>query len=171
MRLKRQLKASLHLSMFALHLENATSAQVVLRKLPATIHWLLEQCVFPSFMQHQLTKLSASGQELGGPMHVVGSEDHVDVSGPCLDPLPILLGEATGDRHLQARSGLLQGLQVAQGPVEPVVGVLTDAAGVEDDHVGFGLGYGRHHPVSLEQACDSLAVMLVHLAPVGAHGV
>jgi hypothetical protein len=35
-RLKRQLKASLHLSMFALHLENETSAQVVLRKLPAT---------------------------------------------------------------------------------------------------------------------------------------
>ena len=120
---------------------------------------------------HHRAVFPGLGQELGGPMHVVGSEDHVDVSGPCLDPLPILLGEATGDRHLQARSGLLQGLQVAQGPVEPVVGVLTDAAGVEDDHVGFGLGYGRHHPVSLEQACDSLAVMLVHLAPVGAHGV
>ncbi|MAT98943.1 MAG: hypothetical protein CL608_17505, partial [Anaerolineaceae bacterium] len=61
----------------------------LLRKLPATVHWLLEQVVFPSFMQHQLLKLSASGQELGGSM-LFGRR--IGFSGTPSDLLPLDLG-------------------------------------------------------------------------------
>ena len=54
-------------------------------------------------------------------------------------------------------------------PVELVVGVLTDAARVEHDDVGRLEIVGRLHAVGDEQARDPLGVVLVHLAPVGAH--
>jgi hypothetical protein len=62
----------------------------LLRKLPACIHWLLEQVVFPSFMQHQLLKLSASGQELGGAM--LFGDARIGFSGTPSDLLPLDLG-------------------------------------------------------------------------------
>ena len=61
-----------------------------LRDLPATIHHLLENVVFPSFMQHQLLKLSASGQELGGSM-LFGRR--LGFSGTPSDLLPLDLGQ------------------------------------------------------------------------------
>jgi len=61
----------------------------LLRKLPACIHHLLEQVIFPSFMQHQLLKLSASGQELGGSM-LFGRR--IGFSGTPSDLLPLDLG-------------------------------------------------------------------------------
>ena len=57
-------------------------------------------------------------------------------------------------------------LEVTEGPVELVVGILTDAAGVEDDHVGIGDVVDAVHPVGLEQAGDPLRVVLVHLTAV-----
>ena len=61
----------------------------LLRKVPAVIHWLLEQVTFPSFMQHQRLKLSASGQELGGSM-LFGKR--IGFSGTPSDLLPLDLG-------------------------------------------------------------------------------
>ena len=52
--------------------------------------------------------------------------------------------------------------------VQPVVGVLTDAAGVEDDHVGVVDVVGRHQAVGFEDAGQALGVVLVHLAAEGA---
>ena len=69
--------------------EQMTKLYQLLRKLPACIHWLLEQVTFPSFMQHQLRKLSASGQELGGDM-LFGNR--LGFSGTPSDLLPLDLG-------------------------------------------------------------------------------
>ncbi len=61
--------------------------------------------------------------------------------------------------------------KVAEVAVELVVGVLPDAAGVEHDHVGVVEPVGGLHAVGLEQPGEPLRVVLVHLAPVGAHDV
>ena len=53
--------------------------------------------------------------------------------------------------------------------VELVVGVLADAARVEHDDVGGREIVGRLHALGREQARDALGVVLVHLAPEGAH--
>ena len=111
------------------------------------------------------------GQEFGGPVHVVGSEDDVDMGGPLLDLVPVLLGEATSDGHLDVGTFGLQGLEVPEGPVELVVGVLPDAAGVQHDDVGLVLRCRRDHAVGFQEPGDPLAVVLVHLAPVGTYGV
>ena len=83
--------------------------------------------------------------------------------------LAVLLGEAAADRDLQVGPLLLQRLQVAEVAVELVVGVLPDAAGVEHDDVGRVEVVGRLHALGREQSGDPLGVVLVHLAPVGAH--
>jgi hypothetical protein len=61
----------------------------LLRKLPMAIHWYLEQCVFPTYTQHQHIKLSASGQELGSEMLF---PSRVGFSGTPSDLLPLDLG-------------------------------------------------------------------------------
>ena len=61
----------------------------LLRKQPTTIHWYLENVIFPSFMQHQRLKLSASGQELGGSMLF---SRRLGFSGTPSDLLPLDLG-------------------------------------------------------------------------------
>ena len=99
---------------------------------------------------------------------VVGAEHHVDVAGALHDELTVLLGETPADRDLEPRLRLLQRLEPAEMPVELVVGVLPDAARVEDDDVGGLEVVGGLHPVGREQARDALRVVLVHLAPVGA---
>ena len=109
-------------------------------------------------------------------VHVVGAEYDVDVRRPSGGRAsPVLLGQAAGDHDLAlppvGRAGVLPALQVAEVAVQLVVGVLPDAAGVEDDDVGVVERTGRHQPVLLEQAGDALGVVLVHLASEGADDV
>ena len=106
-----------------------------------------------------------------GVGQVVGAEHDVDVAGPRHDLVPVLLGEAATDRDLQVGTALLQRLERAEMAVELLVGVLADAAGVEDDDVGVFEAGRRLHPVGREHAGDPLGVVLVHLAPVGADEV
>ena len=67
----------------------------LLRKQPSTIHWYLENVVFPSYMQHQKLKLSASGQELGGEMLFAR---RIGFSGTPSDLLPLDLGRCGYER-------------------------------------------------------------------------
>ena len=67
----------------------------LLRKQPTTIHWYLENVIFPSFMQHQRLKLSASGQELGGSMLF---SRRLGFSGTPSDLLPLDLGRCGYER-------------------------------------------------------------------------
>ena len=110
-------------------------------------------------------------QELGGPVHVVGAEHDVDVGRLVDDEVAVLLGQAAADHDLHVGPPLLEGLELTEVAVELVVGVLADAAGVEHHHVGIVDAGGRAQAVGLEQAGDALGVVLVHLAPEGAHHV
>jgi hypothetical protein len=58
-------------------------------KLPDVIHWYLNEFIFPAYMRHQVIKLSASGQELGGDMLF---SRRIGFSGTPSDLLPIELG-------------------------------------------------------------------------------
>jgi hypothetical protein len=120
---------------------------------------------------HRAARLPRGVQQLDGPVHVVGAHDDVDVTGPGLDEVAVLLGQAAAHDDLEPGPGVLLRLQVTELAVELVVGVLTDAAGVEDHHVGVVLGRGGHEAVGLQQPGEPLGVVLVHLAPVGADGV
>ncbi len=109
--------------------------------------------------------------ESRGAVHVVRTQDDVDVGRPGPNQLAIFLGEAARHDELHRRMLVLEALQMAEIAVEPVVGVLADAARVQDDDVGVGLRGGRHQAVGLEQTRDALGVVFVHLAPEGAHDV
>ena len=63
----------------------------LLRLLPDLIHWYLEQFIFPSEMRHQVVKLQASGQDLGGEMLF---PIRLAFSGTPSTLLPYELGEA-----------------------------------------------------------------------------
>ena len=52
--------------------------------------------------------------------------------------------------------------------VQLVVSIFANAASIEHEHVGFIFRRGLVHAVGVEQAGDSLRIVLVHLAPVGA---
>src|SRR5215831_3584507 len=59
--------------------------------------------------------------------------------------------------------------QLAEVSVQPVVRVLPHRAGVEDDHVRDLITVGTLVSRLLEQACQALGVVEVHLAPKGAN--
>jgi thiol-disulfide isomerase/thioredoxin len=61
----------------------------LLRKLPDLIHWYLNEFIFPTHMRFQHTKISASGQDIGGNMLF---PRRVGFSGTPSDLLPIELG-------------------------------------------------------------------------------
>ena len=75
-------------------------------------------------------------EQLGGPTDVVGAEHHVDVGRPLDDEVAVLLGQAPADHDLQVGAIGLERLELPEVAVELVVGVLADAARVEDDDVG-----------------------------------
>ena len=110
-------------------------------------------------------------EQLGGAVDVVRAHHDVDVAGLWRDDVAVLLGEAAGHDDLAAVALRLPRLQVAEVAVQLVVGVLADAARVQHDDVGVGLGRRGDHPVGLEQSGDALGVVLVHLTAERAHEV
>ena len=110
-------------------------------------------------------------KQLSSPVHVVSAEHYVDMASSMLDLVTVLLGQTAPYRHLNLRALGLQCLEVAESSVELVVGVLPDAAGVEHDDVGLFHRSRWDHAFGLQQAGNPLAVVLVHLAPIGANGV
>ena len=58
--------------------------------LPDTIHWYLENFIFPAHMRNQIIKLSACGQEIGGDMIF---SKRIGFSGTPSDLLPLELGK------------------------------------------------------------------------------
>eukprot|EP00759_Apiculatamorpha_spiralis_P019752 PhF_6_TR25516/c0_g1_i1/m.35642 len=59
------------------------------RRMPQVVHFYLGEFVFPTFMRHQVTKLSASGQELGGDALF---PSRIGFSGTPSNLLPIEMG-------------------------------------------------------------------------------
>ena len=87
-------------------------------------------------------------EEGGRVGKVVRAEHDVDVPGALRDQLAVLLGQTASHRDLQVGPRCLERLQPAELAVELVVGVLTDAAGVEHHHVGVVEIVGRTMPCS-----------------------
>ena len=111
----------------------------LLRKLPACLHWLLEQVVFPSFMQHQLLKLSASGQDLGGEM-LFGQR--IGFSGTPSDLLPLDLGRCGYEKGSDGKM-----LHVLTDP---------DVVSVEIARVGWTVSSLLRHVASAEPRLHAL---------------
>ena len=119
--------------------EQMTKLYELLRKLPACIHWLLEQVVFPSFMQHQLCKLSASGQELGGSMLF---DRRIGFSGTPSDLLPLDLGRCGYERGSDGKM-----LHVLTDP---------DVVGIEIARAGWTVKSLLRHVASAEPRVNAL---------------
>ena len=73
---------------------------------------------------------------------VVGAEDDVDPRRLLRDGVAVLLRQAAADGDLHAGPLRLDRREVAEVAVEPVVGVLADGAGVEDDDTSGLLAVG-----------------------------
>ena len=103
---------------------------------------------------------------IGGSFAVLMRIHLVDPGGALGDLGPLHLGQAAAHRDLHAVLLLRQ--QVAQVPVQPVGRVLADRAGVEHDQVGRAARRRALVAGVLKQARDTLGIVHVHLAPVGA---
>eukprot|EP01059_Diplonema_ambulator_P011882 TRINITY_DN2195_c0_g1_i1.p1 TRINITY_DN2195_c0_g1~~TRINITY_DN2195_c0_g1_i1.p1 ORF type:complete len:3611 (+),score=1490.67 TRINITY_DN2195_c0_g1_i1:684-11516(+) len=80
--------------------EEVTKLYQLLKRTPEVIHWYLDNIVFPDCMRHQATKMSASGQELGGTM-IFGRR--IGFSGTPSDLLPDELGKCDYERCTDGR--------------------------------------------------------------------
>ena len=103
--------------------------------------------------------------------HIVGTEHGVDPGRPLQHLVPVLLRQATAHGDLQVRPLLLQGPQLTEVAIKPVVGVFPYAAGVENYDVSVLDAVRHHHPFGFEQAGQALGIVLVHLAAESAHQV
>jgi len=83
----RMLKASNNEQMKALY--------KLLRYLPELLHYHLTENIFPTYLRHQVVKLSASGQELGSDMLF---PQRIGFSGTPSDLLPVDLGRCQYER-------------------------------------------------------------------------
>ena len=74
-------------------------------------------------------------QQIRQRAQIVGPEHHIHPRRPVDDDGLVLLGQASSDRDLKVRVGLLQRPQMPEVPVQPVVCVLPYSACVEHDQV------------------------------------
>ena len=87
---------------------------------------------------NDLAVFTSLAQKLGGAMHIVRAEDHVNMTGLLGHEVFVLLRQAPCNSDLQVGSTRLFRFQIAEHGVELVVGVLANAARVEHDHIGVG---------------------------------
>ncbi len=120
-------------------------------------------------LEHRPSPSSRLVQQQTDAADVVGPEDGVEKRRPFQQRLAVLLGEAAADGDLHAGSLLLDRLQMAEVPVQLVVGVLADAARVEHDDVRLVEDLGTRQSLRGEHRRDAFGVVLVHLAPEGAN--
>ncbi len=76
-----------------------------------------------------------------------GPERDVDERIELEDPLALRLRVAAADGDHALRVGLLQRPRLRQMRGKPLVGLLADRAGVEDDHVRLVLGPASPRPI------------------------
>ncbi|CAB4876792.1 unannotated protein [freshwater metagenome] len=88
-----------------------------------------------------------SAQQAGGGANVVGAKDDVDEPGPLDNGLTILLGHATTNGDLHVGATLLKSLELPEGGVEALIGILTNRAGVEENDVGLLPGLHRNETI------------------------
>ena len=75
-------------------------------------------------------------------MHIVGTENDIDVASLLLDQLAVFLCQAPANHNLQVGFLRLQGLQVPERPIQLVVSILANTTRVEQDNIGVSLIVG-----------------------------
>ena len=91
------------------------------------------------------------------------AESDVDKRIALEQPIPLRLGVAAADGDDRLWVARLRGARVPEVRCEPLVGLLADRAGVEDEHVGLLERRGLSEAELLERATDPLGVVRVHL--------
>jgi hypothetical protein len=99
----------------------------------------------------------------------VGAEDEVDLVEAAQQGVPRLLGHTAAHREDPAGAGLLPSPQLAQIAIEPMLRLVADRAGIDDQQVGLVQALGGNVALVAKQVRDLLRVVDVHLAPIGAH--
>lgn len=115
-----------------------------------------------------LTVVPRALEQRGQRSHVVGAEHDVDPGRLLEDDRLVLLREAPAHGDLHPGVLPLDGGELAEVAVQPVVGVLAHGAGVDDDDVGL-LTLGANVARGFERAAETLGIVHVHLTAVGAH--
>jgi hypothetical protein len=98
----------------------------------------------------------------------LGADDQVDHVGALEEPASLLLRHASRDRDDGSLAAdPFEALEIPQPRVQLVLGLLSNAAGVDDHHVGIRLVAGPVVSRRLEKPRHPLRVVDVHLAAVG----
>ena len=108
--------------------------------------------------------LAADAEPVAQMRDRAGAERDVDVRIEREQALSLRLGIAAADGDNRSRPLALQLRGVPHVGGEPRVGLLTDRAGVEDDHIRLFLRGRLAQAELLKQALDPLGVVGVHLA-------
>ena len=128
---------------------------------------VVHDCFFENLSDRAM--FSGICKKLVGAVHVVRPHHHIDPRGTSLDNVFVLLRQATTHDDATTVLGVFPCLEVAQGAVQLVVGVLTNTAGVQHHDIGIGIIVCPRHSIGLQEACDSFGVVFVHLTPKGAN--
>jgi len=96
----------------------------------------------------------------------VGAEHDVDPGRATQYRVTVLLGKAPPDGDLHVGVGLLAWHEMADVSVQLVVRVLPNGAGIEHDDVGVDTVGGPLISRSIQQTCEPLGIVDVHLAAV-----
>ena len=110
-------------------------------------------------------------EQLHGAMDIVRSNHNIDMACSLRDLLAIFLRQAPAHDDFHVGAFFFDVLESPEVSVELVVGVLTNATGVEHHDIGVLIGIGEHEPVRFEQARYAFRIVLVHLTPIGADGI
>ena len=103
-------------------------------------------------------------EELGKLVHLTGAERDVDEREASEHLLLDGLRPAPADADDDVGPLALEPLRLAEVGDEPVVGLLADRAGVEEDEIGVSARRRLGVAERLEHALHALGVVLVHLA-------
>jgi len=124
-----------------------------------------------------LSRIAHLGQQIRNLVQVPGSAEQVHMRGLALDALMIALGHAADHANDHLGPLAFDAGDLAQSAVDLVLGVLADAARIEQHEVRLAEIVDREVPQLTELPENQLAVELVHLAahrfqvnPLG-HGV
>ena len=116
---------------------------------------------------HDPLAAPAPRHDLGELAHARRAQDEVEIRHALQGPLPFLLGHAAAEADEQIRVAPLEEAVFAQARVDLLLGLVADAARVEEDDVRpVGL-MGGEDALLHELAGHALAVQLVHLASPG----
>ncbi|CAB4793568.1 unannotated protein [freshwater metagenome] len=65
----------------------------------------------------------------------MSTEDDINMPSALLNYVSVLLSKAAPNSDLHIRSSILERLEMPKGSVEAVIGVLANAAGIENNYI------------------------------------